>query len=103
MPKYTRYGYVTRQSIRLLGQITSCANIAFHLNPKLAHLNVDNMVDTFKSDKERFEAIQTIEDTTFTEFSGLWPQVMRQVLIKYHDGSTAEITIERWGVEVGKE
>jgi hypothetical protein len=61
------------------------------------------MVDTFKEDKTRFEAIQTIEDTTFTEFSGLWPQVMRQVLIKYQDGSTAEITIERWGVEVGKE
>ena len=103
MPRYTRYGYVTKQTIKLLGQVTSCANIAFHLNPKIAQQDVDSMVDEFKRDKERLESIQTIEDTTFRLVSGLSAQTLRQVLIKYLDGSTAEITVERWGVEVGKE
>lgn len=103
MPKYVRYGYVTKQCIEYLDEITSYAIIAFHLNPKIALQAVDSMLDDIRAAKERFETVQTIEDTTFTGLSGLSAQVLRQVLIKYQDGSTAEITVERWGVDVGKE
>ena len=100
MPKYTRYGYVTTQVVKISDQIQSVTNVAFHLNPKLANEAIDNTVDRVE---KQISGTQTIEDTTFKPNSDLAYQVTRRVLIKYLDGSTAEILLERWGVEVGRE
>ena len=103
MPKYVRYGYVTQKTTKYQGELVTCETIAFHLNPKLAMQFVDSMSDESQLAKEDIGAVQTIEDTTFTQLSGLVAQVLRRVLIKYLDGSTVLIITERWGVEVGKE
>jgi hypothetical protein len=103
MPRYIRYGYVIHEIFKYQGQIETAANVAFHLNPKLARENVDSIIDAYNNEIREFDSLQTVEDTTFKSGSSLVDQVIRHVLIKYLDGSTIEITVERWGVKVGKE
>jgi hypothetical protein len=103
MPKYVRYGYMIHHVGKFKGEFKAATNVAFYLNPKLAQERVDSIVDGFTLDTRVLDIPQTIEDTTFKQPPGLRVQVIRRVLIKYLDGSTTEISVERWGVEVGKE
>ena len=103
MPRYVRYGYVVHEIVKYQGQIETAANVSFHLNPKLAQENIDSIIDDYNNARREFDTLQTVEDTTFKAGSNLVDQVIRHVLIKYLDGSTVEITLERWGVKVGKE
>jgi hypothetical protein len=100
MPKYQRYGYVISMYATRQHQIVSCGNVAFHLNPKKALEHLDVIIKQHESG-DRF--IKIVEDTTDKNLVHIGGRILRSVLIEYVDGSLARYSIERWGVEVGRD
>lgn len=100
MPQYRRYGYVTTMRVKTEGEWVESANIAFHLNPKKAHDNLDVIINS------RIDAgphIKYTEDKLLTPEPFLLGSSIRSVFIEYVDGVTLHFNLERWHVVVGRE
>lgn len=104
MPKYRRYGYVIVQRFydhARFGEriLVASTIVGFHHNPRKANQHLDKLIATRQGDFTEFGPDETpLEDRK--ENVG-YP--IRDVFIKYEDGSYDIFRLEAWFVWVGKE
>ena len=100
MPRYKRYGYVTFSFTEKVDKtLVAAGNVAFHLNPKKALDNLDDILEEAKT-SDRF--VKIVEDTTEKNLYHIGGLTLRTVLIEYVEGHFLRYCVEQWGVEVGR-